>query len=156
MIVDELTNWDSYQFGPAWEKSFEFLKTLHPTSPDGETLLQGEDIIARVMSYNTKSTEEAKLEAHDRYIDIQSTLLGAEALEWFVRKTLVPRTDYNSKKDVTYFEYPGRANMRIDVQPGTFVMLFPHDAHMPALAVGKQKSLVKKVVIKLDIGLLRR
>jgi len=42
----------------------------------------------------------------------------------------------------------------IDLSPGTFVMLFPHDAHMPSLAIEERPESVKKVVIKMNVALL--
>lgn len=154
MIIDQLRNWPMYPFGQSWKVCFDFLMSLHPSTPEGETSIRGDEIIGRVMKYETKTHDLAKLEAHDRYIDIQSTILGAEALEWFPRESLDPSTEYRQDKDVTYFRYPGAASLRVDVLPGTFVMLFPHDAHMPALRVPTGDGTVTKVVIKLDVRLL--
>ena len=38
--------------------------------------------------------------------------------------------------------------------PGTFVMFYPHDAHMPGLVFGDKPELIKKVVVKIKKELL--
>lgn len=154
MIVDELKNWNSYPFGSIWKRAFEFLASLTPTSPDGETMIDGDRLFARVLTYATKAPAEAKLEAHDRYIDIQSTLLGAEGLDWFPRTSLTSITSYDRNKDVTYYSYPRVVPAHVHVRPGTFVMLLPNDAHRPALQVKGEPGEVRKVVIKCDFQAL--
>lgn len=154
MVTDLLTNWKLYPYSKAWEKAINFLKTLGPGVEEKEYEIQGKDIFARVMSYDTCSPQDSKLEAHKEYADIQMVLLGAEGIEWFPIEGLREKTNYDSVKDVTFYQRPHQAPARADVYPGRFCLLFPTDAHMPKLSVVDQPTRVKKVVIKIKAKLL--
>ena len=154
MIIDRLENWRCYAHGPAWERAFDFLLSIGPDAKEQEYALDGNDIYARVMSYNTRPRESAVLEAHRKYLDIQSTLVAAEGIEWFPQNKLEVKTPYNQDKDVEFYNHPAFVPARIDVFPGLFVALFPKDAHMPQLIVGEESKCVKKVVVKINVDLL--
>ncbi len=155
MIFDQISNWKLYKFGPAWEKAFNFLVTLTPDTEEGEYPIDGTDIFARVMSYDTIPVEEAKLEAHMQYVDIQTTLSGEEAMGWF--PTLVPdiKTPYSDDDDVIFFEPSPDAPGKLIINPDLFVALFPDDAHMPQLKIDDKTENIKKVVIKIRYDLLK-
>jgi biofilm protein TabA len=153
MIIDNLKNWNKYTSSPAWKKAFDFLSELPPDADEQRYDILGDDIFALVMSYETKNPADAVLEAHQKYVDIQSVLIGSEGIEWFNREGLLINTPYDEVDDYELFnrECPGPA--RVDVYPGMFVTLFPEDAHMPGLIVGKHPSIVKKVVVKVKTKL---
>ena len=154
MIVDRLENWRRCLSGPAWTRAFEFLLGLGPDAEEGTHELQGKDIFAPVTGYQTRYPEEALLEAHREYIDIQATLSGSERIEWFPTQGLKVKTPYDPEKDVEFFHRPHKGCVRVDMAPGMFMVLFPEDAHMPQLSVGSEPETVKKVVIKIRLGLL--
>ena len=153
MIVGRIANWRQHLPENPWAKAFDFLSKLGPDSPDGETLIDGKDILARVMSYETKTHDQAVLESHRHYIDIQMTLSGSEGIEWIPAEGLRVKDPYDDAKDVTFYHAGGAAPARVDVHPGTFVVLYPEDAHMPQLIVGPEPKRIKKVVIKLSRSL---
>lgn len=155
MIADAFNQWEHYFSGAAWQCACRFLQSLNLDAEDGETPLQGDDIIARVMSYETRSPQEAALEAHRDYVDIQMVLRGAEGIDWFPREGLDIRTPYDDAKDVEFYHRPGVAPIHIDNHPGNFVVLFPDDAHMPQLMVGGAPATIKKVVVKVKLDLVR-
>ncbi len=154
MIIDKLENWKQYHFGPGWKRAFDFLISLVPDAEEKKYYIQGDEIFAQVMSYETRTPETAVLETHQKYIDIQTVLIGGERIEWFPREGLVVDTPYNESKDAEFYKRicPGTAH--VDISPGTFVMFFPHDAHMPSLMIEKNLELVKKVVVKIKVELL--
>ncbi len=154
MIVDRLDNWDSYFFGDVGNKVFEFLMSLTPDTEEGERHLQGDDIFARIMSYETRPPEAAVLEAHRKYVDIQTVLTGAEGFEWFPTDGLSTDIPYDESKDAEFYKRPHSGPARIDVYPGIFVVFSPQDAHMPTLMVGDTAELIKKVVVKVKTELL--
>lgn len=154
MIADRLERWNCCLSGPIWQCAFDFIAGLTPDAEEGYTHLQGDDLVARVMSYETKAPENAKLEAHRKFIDIQSTLVGAEGIEWFPIEGLEPVTPFDDVKDRAFYRRPGCAPAKVDVFPGTFVVLFPPDAHMPQLIVGGTAQVIKKVVVKINADLL--
>ncbi|MCL5269957.1 MAG: YhcH/YjgK/YiaL family protein [bacterium] len=155
MIIDRLDNWRNVFAGPIWETVFTALESLGPESPEGETPLRGDDIFMRVMSYMTRPHDEAVLEAHRQYIDIQAALAGGERIEWHPAAGLEVKTPYDAHKDAVFFRPPAPAPAGVNVFPGTFAVLFPGDAHMPQLLTGARPEQVRKVVIKLRASLVR-
>lgn len=153
MITDTVENWSMYFKGDAWRLVADFLVSLHKDTPDGEYPLKGKEIFARVMSYETRTSDEARLEGHRNYIDIQSVLEGGEGIAWHPTGNLRVGEVYDAEKDVEFYLPPSQYPARVNVQPGYFVALFPHDAHMPQLQVPGMPIWVKKVVVKVDISL---
>lgn len=155
MIVDRIENWSRYSNSPAWQEAFRFLEKLNANSEEGETQLgQGDGrLLARVMSYPTRKPAEAVLEAHRRFIDIQMVLDKSEAIGWYPLEDLQSKDPYDTEKDVEFFQHPSIETGRIDVHPGTFVVLFPEDAHMPQLMTGAAPETIKKVVVKMSVDL---
>jgi YhcH/YjgK/YiaL family protein len=78
---------------------------------------------------------------------------GEEVNGWFPVAGLEVKTPYDPEKDVEFYHRPGAGPARVNVSPGTFVVLFPWDAHMPQLAVEGVPTTVKKVVVKIRAGL---
>lgn len=152
MIVDRIENWKRYFNNAAWQRAFDFLGSLSADSDEKKTELDGDEVFGRVMSYATCGPNEAVLEAHRDYIDVQMTLSGSEGIDWFPTQSLESSGPYNAQKDVEYFKRPGPAPARVNVFPGTFVVLFPEDAHMPKQMTGSSSEQIKKVVVKLKMS----
>ncbi len=156
MVFDRLAQWRTWFRGEPWEQAFSFIETLGPDTPDGRTELDGEALYALVMSYPTIQPAEAVLETHDRHIDIQCTLRGAEGMLWWPRKGLDIREPYNAERDRTFYVPPEEpAPCRVDVGASCFAVFFPADAHMPQLAVGDRSEVIRKVVVKVRTDLVR-
>ena len=110
--------------------------------------IDGDRIYARVMSYDTKDPSICKLEAHDKYIDIQCTITGAEGIDIYDRSQLSISEPYNLEKDVAFFEKKTEALLsHTNNYEGYFTLLMPDEAHAPQQRVG-DISRVKKFVIK--------
>lgn len=155
MISDRLENWRNYFNHPAWEAAFTFLESLGPDSPEDDFVsLQERDIYARIMSYDTKRVEDADIEAHNDYIDIQMSLDGGEGIGWYPRAQLAPNTTYDAERDFVLFDVPDTPGAFVHNTPGQFTVLFQADAHMPGVNLGSAPEHVKKVVVKLRAGLL--
>ena len=150
MIVDTFENWRFYFSDcQAWQCAFDYLRTLTPDAEPGEmTSVMGETVMARVMCYETRPVENAVLEAHDRYVDIQISLVNTECIDWYPRASLMTKTPYDVNADVVFFDRPDAAPLRVVNRPGMFTVLFPQDAHSPQLMPGTTPGLVKKVVVK--------
>lgn len=154
MIADRLERWPHYFTLPAWRRAFDFLQTLDAASPDGRVELDGADLFALVMTYETHAdTSEAILETHRRYIDIQVALSGPERIAWYPVEMLSPLGPYDAQKDATYYAHPSRSSGDIIVNPGSFVVLYPTDGHMPQLAA-PVPQVIKKAVVKLSTAMV--
>ena len=154
MIIDRLEHWKHYHFGSAWTKAFEFLHTLTVDAEERKYAIEGDDIFAIVMSYDTVAPETSLFESHKKYVDIQTVLIGAEGFECSFTDTLSVHTAYDDATDVQWYKRTTPGQIRVDVCPQTFVMLYPHDAHMAALMTDKVPDHVKKVVVKIKAELL--
>ncbi len=155
MIIDKIENFEIYPFGSTWKRIFEFLSTLTPRSEDKKYTIEGDDIFAIVMSYQTSNPQTATFESHKKYIDIQTVITGQEKFECTFIDKLDIIEHYDTKKDVTLYKRAESGQICVDVSKGTFVMLYPHDAHIAGLMVGTESQLVKKVVVKVKKELLK-
>jgi len=153
MIVDRLENWARYFSGAGMKTAFEFLQSLDAEAEVKQVPLQGDEVYAMVVEYETRGPEDAVLETHRKYVDIQVMLAGRERLEWFPVEGLAVRTPYDADKDVTFYDRHGTGPTGVDMAPGLFVALFPEDAHMPSLMTGSRPAPVKKAVVKITCDL---
>ncbi len=154
MIIDTLENWQHYHYGAGWGHAFEFLQSLTANSEERRYDIQGDEIYAQVMSYETRAPQTAVLETHRKYVDIQAVLNGGERIECFAREGLEIDQPYNEAKDAEFYRRISPGPTRVDLFPGSFITFFPHDAHMPGLIIGEESEMVKKVVIKIRVELL--
>ncbi len=154
MIVDRLQNYRCYPFGKAWELAFDFLLSLDHNAEEKKYHLQGDDLFAIVMSYETCAPDTAEIEAHRKYLDIQAVIRGEEGIGWCQADALQIDTPYDTAKDVELYKHPAQGLLRVDLFPGNFMALFPHDAHMPSLMTQQRPVFTKKVVVKVGMHLL--
>ncbi len=148
MIVDTLENLEKYvSLNPLLAQVAEFL-SVHDlrTLPEGKTELRGNDLRMNVSLARPKTKEEARLEAHRDFIDIQIPVSGTELMGYTPLKDCAPAdAPYNETKDVTFFE--GQAATYVTVEPGMFALFFPQDGHAP----GVTPEGLKKVVVKVRV-----
>ena len=154
MIVDRLHHYTSYSFGKAWKMAFDFLLSLPLDAEEKKYPLLGDDLFAIVMSYETCAPETAELEAHRKYLDIQVVITGEEVIGWRQADELEIEKPYDGVKDVELYKHPKQGLLRVDLFPGNFMALFPHDAHMPSLMTKQGPVFTKKVVVKVGMHLL--
>lgn len=155
MIVGEIAQWRHHLSGEPWTIAFDYLQCLGGASPDGDTRLLDERIVGRVMSYDTRTPEEGLLEAHRRYVDVQTALDGAEGIEWFPQTALDVSVPYDGALDRELYRRPGAPPVRIEVYPGTFCVFFPEDAHLAQQIIGGTPRRIKKAVVKIALDLIR-
>lgn len=151
MVFDQLQNLSKYVTQEQFQKMSNFLKLLSPDMKEGYYEIDGETIYARVMSYPTSLCQDCKIEAHDKYIDIQSSLVGIEGIDIFDRNELNILEVYNREKDVTFYEETVGSIVSINNREGYFSMIYPNEAHRPKISVNQRCELVKKFVIKIHI-----
>jgi YhcH/YjgK/YiaL family protein len=150
MILDELRNASLYRsISPRMAQALDFLRgTDFAGLPPGKHPVDGENVFALVFHNETKPKQGAFWEAHRRYMDVQYLFEGAERMGRADFRTLKPCAEYDAEKD--FLKLKGKGDF-FTVPAGTFVVFWPHDAHMPGLAVQEPKP-VKKVVVKVLVG----
>ncbi|HSH13375.1 MAG TPA: YhcH/YjgK/YiaL family protein, partial [Desulfurivibrionaceae bacterium] len=156
MIFDQLSNHHLYPLGSAWRDAFTFLLNATPELADGKHHLRGDELFAIVMGYQTQAAETSELEAHRRYLDIQVLLAGREGVICHHHADLQVLQPYRPDQDAELYQIPAVAPARFLLSPGTFLALFPHDAHMPCLMLDHGPEPVRKVVVKVAVELLTR
>lgn len=120
-----------------------------------KALSNGEDIdsvltvnMLEVQTSDSDKNGNAKMfEAHKRFIDLHYIIFGNEQFGYANIRELDAETDYNDKED--YILLKGEAS-RITLHKGDFAIVFPEDAHIPAM-VYKKKETVKRAVIKIPV-----
>jgi len=151
MILDRIDNTRLYVgLHARFAKAFEILrdKTLSQKE-DGKYAVDGENIYYTIQRYTTKPLNEGNLEAHRKYIDIQFLLAGVELLGYVPLKGLTVADEYNSQKDIAFFNTPKEIT-KVKLEPGLFCVLFPDDAHLPCRQLASPAE-GRKVVIKIKI-----
>lgn len=151
MVFDQLQNLNKYVTQEQFQKIAIFLKQLSPDMEEGYYEIDGEEIYAKVMSYPTSLRQDCKIEAHDKYIDIQSSLVGMEGIDIFNIDELNISEAYNKDKDVVFYKETVAPNVSINNKAGYFSMIYPKEAHRPKISVNQQCDNVKKFVIKVHI-----
>jgi len=130
-------------------RAVEFARRLSPDAPKGRIEIDGEAMYAMVNIYTTKSPDELPFEAHRKYIDVQILLAGEERIDVTQRTDLPVETPYDETADFMLHAAPP-AFTSLLLEPGQFVVLFPHDAHRPGVALGT-KTEVRKLVVKIQV-----
>jgi YhcH/YjgK/YiaL family protein len=150
MIIDAFRNCDLYlDIHPGLKKGFDFLRNEDLASlPDGRHEIQGSNIYALLSSYKTESEEAKKLEAHRRYLDIQSLVSGNELIFWADIETLEPAGDYSEEKDIIFFK--GSSPSALHLRPGYFAVFFTADAHKPGCSLQTHEP-VRKALVKIAL-----
>ena len=146
MIIDKISNSSRIEeLNPYFRAVFEYIKSRNiETLPLGRVDIAGDDAYIKIDEVDGKEEEEAVLERHERYIDIQIPLIGRETYGWKGREDLQEiKTPYSAEKD--YMFYEDRPSFYFSMLPGEFVIFFPEDAHAPCIGKGKIKKLVAKV-----------
>jgi YhcH/YjgK/YiaL family protein len=148
MILDSLENAGLYEsIHPRFKQAFDFLRSADLVSlPLGKVELDGKNLFVNVVDAAGKTPDVAKMETHDKYIDIQVPLTGTETMGWVAGNKLKEITEpYNSDKDITFFA--DKASNFIVVQPLEFAVFFPQDGHQPQLFEGTIKKIIVKVLV---------
>lgn len=114
---------------------------------EGRYDIQSDNIFCLIQEYETKP--EGRLEAHDRYIDIQVVLKGSERIGYADRSSLAPDGTFDGLKDIGFFEGEGYP---LFLKEGEFAVFFPGDGHAPCLTSGDKPCRVRKAVYKVRVS----
>ncbi len=146
MILSVLSQSSRYAaLHPLFPRAFDYIRNtdLRSLSP-GQYPIVGDNLFAIVEHMPGRSREQAQLECHRKYIDIQLVLEGVDEMGW---KPLAdcrePVSDYSAEKDIQFF-YDAPASW-IATPPDSFCIFFPDDAHAPLVSTGN----IRKVIFKI-------
>ncbi len=154
MIADTLAQTARYLgLDPRLDRGLRALARLAADPPaDGRRELEGEELWAGISSYQTVEPADKLFEAHRRYVDIQAVLSGGELLYWAPLAGLAARRAYSEAEDIALYENPPGGGAGLLLEPGSFVVLFPQDAHKPGCRLRAGPGLpVRKLVLKVRL-----
>jgi len=149
MILDVLENAHQYlALHKGFAKAFDFL--LRPDLkelPVGKYDIDADRVYAIVSKDAGRRKEDALLEVHEKYIDIQFVLDGEDDMGWKPKSLCKqPTEEYDQKTDEQLFA--DKPDAWISTVSGAFVIFFPEDAHMPLISSGQ----IHKVVVKITVS----
>jgi YhcH/YjgK/YiaL family protein len=133
-----------------WDSAFAFLRDNNLSDIEAKRYdLNGNNLYVSITDYNTRNPEDARYEAHRKYIDIQYVATGTE------RIGIAPLSsvdsvlqEYDPAKDIEFMRVKGGDTY--PASPDRFFVFFPEDAHMPGLKTDTIAP-VRKVVVKVKI-----
>lgn len=146
MVLDSLKNCMKYaSLHPRFPKAFEYLLNNDLAAlPAGKVELEGADLIVNIVDITGKTADQAKMETHNNFIDIQVPVGQTEIMGWKATSELTEITDpYNESKDLTF--YADKATSFVNVLPYQFAVFFPEDGHQPGIAAGTYRKVIVKV-----------
>ena len=148
MIFSTLSQAERYaKLHPLFPRAFDYIRNtdlnkltvgIHP--------IIDKRLFVIVEEEQGRSREDAKLECHRKYIDIQLVLEGTDEMGW---KPLAdchqPIDDYSEERDIRFFN--DAADSWISTPKNSFCIFFPEDAHAPLVSTGKIRKCVFKIAV---------
>ncbi|MDP1996241.1 MAG: YhcH/YjgK/YiaL family protein [Gallionella sp.] len=148
MILSTLSQSDRYAaLHPLFPRAFEYIRNtdLLALAP-GRYPIVGEQLFVIVENVAGRTREDAKLECHRNYIDIQLVLEGVDEMGWKALADCVdPVSDYSAEKDIRFF-HDAPASW-IATPPGAFCIFFPEDAHAPLVSTSRIRKAIFKIAL---------
>jgi biofilm protein TabA len=149
MVADHVNHASEYfNLNPRIRLALEYLRRIDAGALEvGRHDVDGDRVFALVSDYLTRRPEDAFWEAHRRHIDVQYVHAGRERIGYGPLSGF-ECDPYDDDRDLQVAR--GSSERSIDVTPGGFVILFPHEAHMPGLTAQAVEA-VRKVVVKVRL-----
>ena len=144
--IDKVRFAESYLRRPErWKAAFSYLQQTNLFSlKAGKYPILGDTVFALVTDGPPKDASTAKWESHHRYIDVHYVISGKEKTALVPVSSAMVTVPYDSAKDIAFYTANGK--FRVSDSTSLYIV-FPPDAHCPAVAVPGYKNL-KKIVLK--------
>lgn len=129
---------------PYYERALEYMnegKLVELSA--GTHSIDGENLWVNIVETTLKPVGEARLEAHDRYIDLQVPLSGNEYFGVKPREECGDPKDFNAKNDIMFFDAP--ITKTVLVEAGGHIVFTPDTAHAPLIGSGPIKKAIFKI-----------
>ena len=146
MIIDTIDNARFYRGAhPLLDAALALLEPrMREPVAEGRMDIAGADLYLIASRAQGKKPGDARLEAHQKYVDLHLLLEGDEAIGWRpTGECTEPASPYDREKDVMLFD--DRPLVWLPLLPGSFAVFFPGDAHAPMVSQG----VVRKIVFKI-------
>ena len=149
MVVDHIKYASEYfNLSPGIRLALEYLQRVDAGALEpGRHDVDGDRVFALVSDYLTRRPEDAFWEAHRRHVDVQFVHAGRERIG-YGDLSAFECDPYDADRDLVVAR--GASHRSVDVEAGGFVILFPHEAHMPGLTAQAAET-VRKIVVKVRL-----
>ena len=130
---------------PNYARALEYIRNTDLNSLEsGKHLIDGDNLFVNIVDSKMKTPEEARLEVHDRYIDIQVPLSKAESFGVKPRSACTePDGEFNAEKDILF--YKDKDWETVTVEAGKAVTFDTDTAHAPLIGEGTVHKAIFKV-----------
>lgn len=116
----------------------------------GRIVLDGSDLYMNLEEFETHSREDGVAEAHHNHIDVMYIVEGAETIYVKPASRLQNVTkEYDLERDILLADIDEDATP-VRLEAGSFVVLFPQDAHGPGCNADSTRR-IKKIVGKIRL-----
>lgn len=113
----------------------------------GKHVIDGDNLFVNIVDSQMKTPEQARLEVHDKYIDIQVPLSGEESFGVKPRRECVEADgEFNTEKDILF--YKDKDWTTVTVKPGEAITFDPDTAHAPLIGEG----IIHKAIFKVKVA----
>ena len=151
MILDTLANASLYEsLGPGFAAAFAWLRRNGATAAGAPVAVDGDRVVARPGAYETHPRDPVRFECHRRYADVQFVAEGEEVVEVADLAALRPVSPYDPAGDIAWFSSDAPRDA-VRLPAGSFLILWPHEAHQPGISPPAGPGPVRKVVVKVAL-----
>ena len=132
---------------PYYARAIEMIRTTDLTKLEtGKHVIDGDNLWVNIVETSLKTPQEARLEVHDQYIDIQVPLSKAESYGIKARKDCrLPDGEMNVQKDILF--YKDKDWTTVTVKVGEAITFDPDTAHAPLIGEGTIHKAIFKVKV---------
>lgn len=120
-----------------------------------EIELHGVPMILQVLDLTTAPRKELRPEIHRKYIDVQFLASGGPECAAFFnddQSSWVDEDLLSTERDILFYKNkPESFEGTIAMVPGTYVIYFPWDVHVPAVQAFDRPESIRKIVIKVPM-----
>ena len=138
---------DKLTENPFFVKAMEYINTHDLSTMEcRKHIIDGDNLWVTIMDCEMKNQEDARLEVHNRYIDIQIPLSVEEKIGVKDRSACnLPDGEFDEERDILFFNDPYEKIVTVGV--GDIITLTPNDAHAPLIG----KGMIHKAVFKVKV-----
>lgn len=113
----------------------------------GKNLIDGEELFALGLEYQTKPEDELLWEAHRKYLDVHFIVSGSE----YIYVSDIEQMQSTQPYQDDYELFSGSVQQKILMQEGDFLVLFPNEVHKTSILSTDESSQIQKYVFKIKL-----
>lgn len=148
MIYDSLAHIENYRgLSANFDRAIEAIRsTDFAALPCERFEVDGDSVYYFIQEPDMRQAADAQFEAHQRYADIQIVVSGGEDMGYLPVEQVKKWDALDAERDIRFSDVEEKG-IRLPLNAGSFMILFPWDAHMPCLKneFGKARKVVFKV-----------